>query len=235
VKPVDKGPNVIGINDYRSAKPDLIDRIGAFCSYCECAASPQNLQVEHIYPQAATAHPRRIRNWRNFLLSCNSCNSSKRASLGNGKQRGLLKRMLWPHIDNTFRAYIYRKDGRVDLSDDLPDHLRPKAEALRDMVGLLRSPDAAVSYEDWGIAYGGVTKRSEAWGIGERALAAYTENPSRKQLDTLLDLFQKHGYFSIWMTVFASHSEVRSELIRVSKAAQMCFDASTKPVTRARF
>ena len=51
MKPVDKGEYETVIKDHKDAKPELVLRLGKFCSYCECHGSPQQLHVEHIYPQ----------------------------------------------------------------------------------------------------------------------------------------------------------------------------------------
>ncbi len=234
MKPVNKGATITGLSNYGQAKPDLIDRLGEFCSYCESPGLPTQLHVEHIYPQADTAHPGRDRSWRNFLLSCATCNTYKRNHLGNGQQVHLLKRYLWPHLDNTYNAFDYHRDGRVTVKANLDPAITALVNRVIDMVGLLKSPGAAVSYENTGIAYDGISRRAEAWGIAHTALAAYVENPTPNQLRSIRNTCKKTGHFSIWMTVFHAHPVVRQALIAECKAAPECFDAGTHPLTRGR-
>lgn len=235
MKPVDKGSHVGGLKAYGDAKPELIDRLGSFCSYCECPATPQQLHVEHIYPQAPKAHPNLSTNWRNFLLACATCNTYKGNHLGNVRQIRLLKSHLWPHIDNTFVAFSYNRNGHVSISRNLSVTNKRLAKATRNLLGLLKTPAVTANYSAWGIAYDGITKRKEAWGIATRARDAYEENTSPKQLRSLCDNCLKTGFFSVWMKVFYRHSAVRKELIRECKAAVACFDATTtQPILRGR-
>src|ERR1035441_7072380 len=132
MKPVDKGASVHGIRQYGDAKPELITRLGQACSYCECPGEPQQLHVEHIYPEANTAHPNLARSWRNFLIACGTCNTYKRHHLGDNRQTGLLKSLLWPHWDNTIKAFNYLPDGRVELAAGLTPDQIALATATRD-------------------------------------------------------------------------------------------------------
>jgi len=234
MKPVEKGETLHGFHNHGEAKPELLARLGEFCSYCECPGSAQQLHVEHIYPEADTAHPGRSTNWRNFLIACNTCNTYKYLHLGSGRQRGLLKRFLWPHIDNTFRAFEYHADGRVELTANLPANVRNLATATREMVGLMRSPAVTVTYVEAGIAYDGIQKRSDAWGIAQRARAAFEENPTPNQLASLLDNAVKTGHFSIWMQVFHDRPNVRLELIHAFRAAVACFGPNAQSIQRGR-
>jgi len=193
------------------------------------------MHVEHIYPKAKTAHPNLKKKWRNFLLACPTCNTYKSQHLGENKQNGLLKRFLWPHLDNTFNAFAYHKDGSLTIRDGLSASLNTLAKATREMLGLLKSPDVSQDYHGRGLAYDGITKRAQAWGMAEIALAAYTENQTPTQLDTINAMCSTIGHFSIWMEVFKNHPDVRKVVIRVSKAAPNCFDASTtRPILRGR-
>ena len=94
MKPVNKGRSILGLNVHGEAKPDLLERLGEFCSYCECPGAAQQLHVEHIYAQAKTAHPNLSKAWRNFLIACGTCNTYKSKHLGNDRQRKLLKKFL---------------------------------------------------------------------------------------------------------------------------------------------
>ena len=234
MKPVNKGKSVSGFASHGKAKPELLHRLGKFCSYCECPGEAQQLHVEHIYPQADTAHPNLSTKWRNFLVSCGTCNTYKAKRLGNGRQHMLLRRYLWPHLDNTFVAFRYHSNGLVEVPNSLPLDLKALALSTREMLGLLESPAATIDYADTDIAYDGIKKREYAWAIAQRALDAYTENRTANQLKSLLDNAINTGHFSIWMEVFREHNDVRREFISAFKADPTCFDSDTNPIRKGR-
>lgn len=81
MRPVERGEAPIETDDqprqyskYQDARPDLISRLGKYCSYCE-RRIPTNLAVEHI--QNKDDRPDLEREWCNFLLGCVNCNSTK--------------------------------------------------------------------------------------------------------------------------------------------------------------
>jgi uncharacterized protein (TIGR02646 family) len=207
--------------------------MGSFCSYCERFVNKHDLHVEHIYPQKP--HPERSRKWRNFLLACSTCNTYKDKHLGHTKQARLLKRYAWPHLDNTFLAYIYEASGSVHVSATISADAQTLSQATLDMVGLMKTPDAAAAYEILGIAYDGKTTREELWGTAETARMAYQENPSQIQLAATVNLAKSTGHFSIWMEVFKNHMVVRQRLITEMAADPTCFDpVTTAPLTKGR-
>lgn len=217
---------------YEDAKPDLIARLGEFCCYCEAAASPQQLHIEHIRSQKA--HPLLVKTWANLTLGCTTCNTYKRHYLGDGRQLHMLRRFLWAHLDNTFNAFAYEANGHVAPKAGLPQDLAAVAQDTCDMIGLMRSPAVADDYNELGIAYDGVKKRQEAWGIANTALDAYQENPSANQIKAIADTCYKCGHFSVWMEVFKQHRDVRLALIERCKGAAACFDGEASPVARGR-
>lgn len=232
MKPVFKGDAPGGATTYKSAKPHLIARLGEHCSYCEAHRDPQDLHVEHIYPQKP--HPERENDWENFLVACSTCNSYKNIRLGNQRRRRLEDRYLWPHLDNTFRAYKYLEDGRVDLRPRLQDAVRKAADATRNMVGLTLTPAKVAKYRNLGIAYDGIDKRREQWSITKGLRSSYLKKPSRLAAERLARAAVKMGYFSIWMELFRDRIEVRRELIRAFRADPSCFDIRTKPRKKSR-
>lgn len=232
MKPVMKGNAPNKYAQHGDAKPDLIDRIGQQCSYCEAPGSPQNLHVEHIYPK--DPHPERETDWENFLIACSTCNTYKHHHLGSGRRRGLEKRYLWPHLDNTFSAFIYLRDGRVEIDTALsPDNQR-FANAIREMAGILMSPAKAKKYAALGIAYDGVDKRKEFWKIAISQRDLYLQNPTPEGVASIALLAPTLGYFSIWMKAFENRPEVRQALIQGFKADSQCFDANACPLKKGR-
>jgi uncharacterized protein (TIGR02646 family) len=232
MKPVQKGPAPRRYSAYGEAKPDLIDRLGPHCSYCEVHGQPTALDVEHIYPQKA--HHERATQWENFLIACKSCNSKKNSHLGPGRQRGLHQRYLWPHLDNTARAFVYSSDGRVSVAANLPASMQKLAEKTMEMAGFMSNPAAARKYSQRAIAYSGVSIRHEIWGQAESIKADYLANPLPTHAQSLANLAAKIGYFSVWMQVFHDRPDFRRELIRAFKADPQCFDHATQGVQRGR-
>ena len=234
MKPVEKGAAPQRYTSYKQAKPALIARLGPHCSYCEAYGAPTSLDVEHIYPKVP--HPNHEHRWENLLIACKSCNSKKHAHLGSGRQHGLLKRYLWPHLDNTARALTYLPDGRVKPST----RLRLSA-AQRDLVnntiamsGFLVSPAVASDYDALAVAYSGVSLRENLWREVESNRADYLTNPTEARAKFFAQSAATRGYFSIWMEVFYDRPEVRRELIVAFNADPNCFDGTTKPIRKGR-
>lgn len=234
MRPVERGKPPRKYKNYEDAKPDLIDRLGPYCSYCERSKDPQDLHVEHIYPKAKTAHPKRERSWRNFLLACSSCNTYKAKHLGDYRQSRLLRRFLWPHVDNTFSAFEYDNKGQVSPSSSVKGKPHKLAKATINMIGALRSPAVAKKYRELGISYDGASRREEAWGTATVALATYQANPAPDVLTVIVKLCVLQGHFSIWMEVFNAHPAVRRAFCDACKIADACFNTQGQPQRRGR-
>jgi hypothetical protein len=88
----------ISFKEHGDAKPELLQRIGRYCSYCEKPLT-QLIDVEHILPK--THFPQLKTNWHNFLISCRVCNDIK------GHSKIKRKDFYWSDVDNTFRILEY--------------------------------------------------------------------------------------------------------------------------------
>ena len=203
MRPVDRGPvpqDETGrsrrFRPYRNAKAELLERLGGYCSYCERRG---DLHVEHVIPKDCRTDLEEA--WTNFLLACVNCNSIK------GKRNTSRDGYLWPDEDNTWAAFEYLPEGIVRVAGSLSEHERARAEELSKLVGLERRPGRDLRARDlrW-------SKRGEAWGVARVARQRYQENPD--VVDLVIDLAKAHGFWSVWMTVFAEHSEVRDRLQR---------------------
>ena len=232
MKPVNKGNAQRSYRKYRAAKPDLVEKLGAFCSYCEIGSHANSLHVEHMYPK--DPHPEKECEWENFLLSCPTCNSYKNLHLGNFPQSDLEARFLWPHLDNTSAAFDYFDDGRVEICGGLEPAVERAAEATREMVGLMKSPAVAVRYQDVGVAYDGITGRREMWEIATDELNDYLESPIDRRAASISKRAARMGFFSVWMNVFRERPEVVRELVRAFKADASCFDENCNAVRKGR-
>jgi 5-methylcytosine-specific restriction endonuclease McrA len=79
MRPIRRGssPRQADFTNYREALPDLVGRLGMYCSYCE-RRIPTQLAVEHIQPKGLPASQALQGRWENFLLACVNCNSIKK-------------------------------------------------------------------------------------------------------------------------------------------------------------
>lgn len=223
MRPVERGPAPRTYAKYDDAIRDLRTRIGGYCSDCE-RQLPVNLAVEHIVPK--DLHPELETEWTNFLLACTNCNSVK------GSQDINIENYLWPHLDNTFLAFIYSCGGFVQLVSNLSEEQRSKAQALLNLVGLQRhqSPgwDNPTSKDKrW-------QQREEIWATAEKSLELFEKlDRVEEAKEQVLIAAQSYGFFSVWMAVFENHPEVRKGLIqRFIGTAPTCFDPDGKPLNR---
>ena len=232
MRPVNRGatPNV-SFKQHGQAKPELIRRMGEFCCYCERRVEAINLDVEHIKPKEK--HKKIKLHWSNFLLSCKSCNSNKNVYQGNNRHPGILKKSIWPHIDNTSIAFEYDPHGRVRISATLTNaqHVL-MAKELMNIVGLDHTPATAAPYRKLALIYDVISRRERAWNKAQIALATYQQNPTNIQRSSIKEQAEDTGFFSIWMKIFEAYPAVRQDLIAVFKADASSFDPiTTLPVT----
>lgn len=230
MRPVKRGMAPRVFSDHKQAKPYLISFIGSYCSYCESYLRPQDLDVEHIYPQKK--HPALKKNWLNFLLACNTCNTYKKVFQGTHRQKGILKSQLWPHLDNTARAFKYESNGEVKVCNKLSTTQRDKAEKTMDMTGLIKSPAVTKTYKELAIAYDGISNRAQIWDMARDELDEFEQH--NKCPTKIVKFAGRLGYFSIWMSVFDQHPEVKQQLILKFKADTRCYDVNLNHQTKGR-
>jgi hypothetical protein len=222
MRPIHKGDSPRIYNNYDEAKPDLVDRLGSYCSYCE-RRIPTNLAVEHILPKDDNLGYKHLRNeWTNFLLGCVNCNSAK------GTQIISFGQYLLPDRDNTFPYYIYQENGMVEVVATDPN-IAQMAQNTLDIVVLNR-----FNHPDWNesimfSAIERVSQRVQAWVQAKEALQDYLDGnciPRRIAAEAAAT-----GFFSIWMAAFKGHTEVRKAIIEIfGGTATDCFDINTDPI-----
>lgn len=186
---------------YQDAGPDLQNRLGDYCSYCERQIET-SLAVEHIRPKSLNAALQT--EWTNFLLGCVNCNSSK------GDAPINLPDFFWPDSDNTLRAFEYVRGGLVGAHPALPANLAAKASATINLVGLDKFPgnpgrEPSSSDKRW-------LRCVQAWQKAEmcRAELAQHDTPGFRQV--IVTLATTGGEFSIWWTAFAGDIDMRRRL-----------------------
>lgn len=183
---------------YGSAKNDLMQAIGSYCSYCERHSYSCGIDVEHIRHKSQNAN--RVYLWSNFLLACKNCNSVKGVSGVNS--------MYFPTVSDTFSILSYCWDGSVDINRAvlICPKAQEKAHLLIRLVGLDRRPGHPnYSFKDkrW-------SDRRAIWALAERYLSPWRAGAIEAQV--IADLAKLSGGWSIWMTVFNSESAVLEKL-----------------------
>jgi uncharacterized protein (TIGR02646 family) len=234
MRPVKRGKNPINKdfpnskNGHQKAKPDLISRMGHYCSYCE-RRIPLYLSVEHIQPQSLYSNLKR--RWTNFLLACWNCNRDK------SDTDVVLSKVLLPDRDNTFAAFIYTPDGNIKPSQLAIDKgLNQLAHDTLTLTGLDKKISEVVDKNGKEIAIDRVKQREEAWLLAQRAKGHITKQPDNDILkEQVIDTAKENGFFSIWMTVFENDSDMRNRLIDAFAGTREsgCFDVNGNIVTPA--
>lgn len=223
MRPISRGasPIVGEYQDYTEAKPDLVRRIGLYCSFCERRIAT-NLAVEHVQPKGLPAYANLIGRWDNFLLACVNCNSSK------GQRDVKLENLLLPDRDNTFAALQYLSDGSIEASPVAvaAGLMQMVADTLA-LTGLdkiaMNSPDANGRH----VALDRVRQRMEAWLTAEHSKADLAAAPQNLNLQhAIVRLATASGFFSIWMTVFQGDANMLVRFIDAFDGTResKCFD-----------
>jgi hypothetical protein len=232
MRPVKRGNSPISVDfsDYEKAKPDLISRMGRYCSFCERPILT-NLAVEHIQPKVLPSYAHLIGRWTNFLLACVNCNSTK------GKKDVILSNILLPDRDNTFAAFIYTADGHIKPSSlAINNGLAKVAQETLALTGLDKKISVALDENGKEVAIDRVSQRQEAWLIAQRAKANIFKHPDNDVLkEQVTETAKQSGFFSIWMTVFENNADMRNRLIDGFSGTRNsgCFDSTTASITPA--
>lgn len=224
--------------DYTEARTELISRIGSgwyqglhvksYCSYCERPISTM-LAVEHIEPKDGPyGKPLLIGAWKNFLLACVNCNSTKKDKYVD------LADMFLPDRDNTLLAFEYLKDGNVVPGGGLVGDAREMANRTLKLVGLDKAMRRTLDSSGRIIAEDRASQRMSVWGMAELFLQDYEADPANAVLQThIVCNAVSNGFFSIWMAAFFEHPVMRQRFIDAfsGTAGSMCFDAVAAAVS----
>lgn len=204
-KPQDASGNEIEYSSYQSARGELINRLGEYCSYCEMHLDA-SLAVEHVQPKkpegAQTNIRKRELDWDNFLLACTNCNSIK------GNEDVVLKDYFWPDKDDTFSIFEYSDGGIIAPNKNLKTQERKKAHKTIVLTGLDRIPtnDPKVSDRRW-------NNRRECMEIAKRSKERLQRNNYDDFKEQIVDTAKASGFWSVWMTVFKDDSGMKQRLI----------------------
>ncbi len=218
--PQDKNGKTKVFADHANARPDLIDRLGQYCSYCEMRV-PTSLAVEHVKPQ--NHYPSLTLTWSNFLLSCTNCNSIK------GSQDINLDDYYWPHRDNTARAIKYLSGGRIQVNTEVLEAAeQERARRTIELTGLNRKFDnnPTASNRRW-------NNRRETWDIATRSLQRLEEKDYPAMREQIVCSARGNGFWSVWMTVFQDDTDMLKRFIQAFPGTcRACFDADLAKIPR---
>jgi len=202
MRPVYRSTKNKAYDPYGTAKPELVDELGDYCSYCGKQVPWSALEVEHIYPKSLPKYAAYETNWNNFLLACKSCNTIKGA-----KDVGNLKPYL-PHRTNLLAYIDILNGGLIVIKKGLTNREYKRIEEYIKMVGLDRCKEYSnVSSKDDRWIY-----RKRTYDIAVRQLGKYEQNP-RYDLENMMIIAKGKGFFSVWYTVFRNHPKVLRLLI----------------------
>lgn len=219
-RPTDQDGTPVIFAHYRDARDALIGRIGDYCSYCEVCLHG-SIHVEHVQPK--TPQPALKREWTNFLLACDSCNSVK------GGDDLKLDDYFWPDRDNTARAFVYDHDQPPRVAPELSPQQRAVAQRTVELTGLDRvpgHPETSDRDRRW-------KKRLDVWGVAISARACLVRSDTPDVRLWILHTAISRGHWSVWMQVFHDDLEMRRDLIAwFPGTAARCFDGETRPIPR---
>jgi uncharacterized protein (TIGR02646 family) len=224
--PIDPTTGVqISFKKYGDAKPELLQRIGKYCSYCEKPLT-QLIDVEHILPK--THFPQLKTNWHNFLISCRVCNDIK------GHSKIKRKDFYWTDVDNTFRILEFHlSSGAISVNHSLSITEQVIAKNTIGLLGLDRKPGhpdykARSADKRW-------QERLTTLGIAQEALRDLQNNDISQMRNQIVRTAQGQGFWSIWMTVFQNDSDMLNRFIDAFPGTcRSCFDERGQSVPRLK-
>ncbi len=218
MRPVTKGKNEKDFSDYQWAKGDLTWELEYYCSYCEIVVQ-SGIHVEHVQPKIH--HPELLREWDNFLLACTNCNSNK------GTDDINLETHLWPHRDNTFRAFRYSEGGVIKVNPGLNAPQTDCAQNTLNLMGLEKREDNDRKKDQrWFF-------RKRAWRKATDALKRLKRNDCESMREQIVDTAIAQGFWSVWMTVFKDEHDMLKEFIKnFPGTCKECFDKNGSPIQR---
>ncbi|WP_054470113.1 HNH endonuclease, partial [Planktothricoides sp. SR001] len=213
---------------YKKAKPDLICRLGPYCSYCETKLEARYLNVEHKLPKSL--HPSLRGDWGNFLLACGSCNDAK------SDKDIELDDVYWPEIDNTSSIFEYQYQEREDrekiviikVNSNLSEYQQDKAQRTLELTGLNRYPGGSDEPRPADERY---EHRTEAWNKAHWCLKLLQKSDDEEMRKGIVDQAKDKGFFSVWMTVFQDDPDMLKLFIEAfpGTARKECFDEQGRP------
>ncbi|MCF8294943.1 MAG: HNH endonuclease [Bacteroidales bacterium] len=191
-------------NPWTSAKQDLVDELGDFCSYCEKQVDRSSLSIDHIHGiktvdlNGIYLYDNLKFRWDNFLLACKNCNSIKGI-----KDIEDLDPFM-PHLHNLLFYIEIGEGGMIFLKADIAGKKRKRAQTFINLIGLDRSP----GHPDYSSKDDRWEYRLKAFDIASRYKKKYLANPKETDVETICRLAGCNGFFSVWYYIFKDYPEV---------------------------
>ena len=148
--------------------------------------------------------------------------------------------MILPDRDDAAHAFAYSVDGKVSPSPRLDSVQRHMAMDTLALTGLDKGPNQALDENGRIVAIDRISQRMEVWLIARDSKDELFASPTAAMRRQILRTAQGHGFFSIWMEVFADDAAMRrlfiegftlnGEFFGFPGTAADCYDANTQPV-----
>ena len=180
--------------------------------------------MEHLQPKDLAAYVHLVGTWSNFLLACVNCNSTK------GNKDVDFAKLFFPDRDNTFIAFQYQADGTVTPSPNLSALNATIGIDTLQLTGLTRPSDGFVDANGQLVYLDRVAQRMELWGIAETTRDEIEQQPGNQALKrAAVRNAVSHGFFSVWMTVFAGLPEMQNAFVDAFPGTRdsECFDGAS--------
>lgn len=211
MRPVNKGHKDTVYDPYNTAKRDLFEAIGPYCSYCERKIELGGA-IEHVQPKSKVAD--KECRWENFLLGCVNCNSTKGDTDINEAN---INEYAWPDIDDTYHLIKYDPVTYIPApADNLSNSDHERADKLIKLVGLNKpSPKVGtIKYKEASDLR--VEKRKEVASYAKEYKNYFLsiEDAGKPYFFKNLKLLVKEmGLWSIWMHEMEDIPELRTALL----------------------
>jgi hypothetical protein len=236
MRPIDKGTTpttesgiIKVVTDHKNWRKDLIDRLGAYCCYCNMPLT-DSPQVEHVVAQNLGGN---ILDWNNLLLACGACNRIKSDEPFQSNTHYL------PEIHNTYLAFDFRIESVngemkafVIPTNTLMPNQRAKAVATIRLCALDRDTtriEDQITDMRWKFRFESCweaifcRKDWDDWG----------KNVPSNFLPLLITIVVKSGFWWVWFMIFYDVEVVRQALVtQFVGTARDCFDAQYNPIPR---
>ena len=212
MRPVDKGHKDKEYKPYNTAKRDLMEAIGPYCSYCERNIASGGA-VEHKQPKS------KVRSleysWDNFLLGCINCNAVKGCKDINDSNIG---DFAWPDVDDTYHMIQYDPVTLMPSPvDNLSDEDKERVSRLIELVGLDRPVPKGGSLNYRKASDTRVEERKKCAEEARSYKAMYLNLIDEAKpvfVTTLEYIVQSSGFWSIWMHELEDIPEMKEALLR---------------------
>jgi len=205
MRPVEKGISPRHYTSYKSAKKDLANRIGWYCSYCEMPVKNM-IEIEHVIPKSKGGNEV---DWNNFLLACRYCNSLK------DNKNTTRDEHFFPDTDNTILTFEYSEAKTIEAKNNLTHENKKIANNTINLLGLNRYPGGSNEPTEADTRW---ISRNETWNLAKDTLTDWLNNQTYEAVNYIARTAKASGHFSIWITVFKDFEIIIEALYNIFPA-----------------